>query len=315
MLLREQAEQYMNNLRTRQLRPAKPNTIMLYDSFLRTHILPFFGDTEVAEIKNAAMKKFAAHLAEKKLSAATSMGILTVIKSVIRSAVNEEGDLLFERTWNTRFIGAANVNPRKQKTPIIDAEGVEKAINDATGQFKALIALYAGTGLRMSEALALKRGIDDGKGSFWLPEERLLKIRSQVQFGKEQDPKTEAGTREVDLTKELNDFLLSVLSAGEGLVFKTQSGDFLSKASIYDVAKKTGIPGLHSLRRFRVTHLRGQQIPEDILEYWIGHSEGKASITDRYSKLAQNTTFRKEWVEKAGLGFNLKLEEKMNEAQ
>jgi integrase len=305
MKLQTQAVEFMAGLEARKLRPAKPATIKLYDSYIRNHINPYFGNMEIEDIKNAVMKQFAAKLISDELSPATITGVMTVTKRIISSAVNDEGELLFPKTWNHRFIGAPQVNPRKQKTPIISAEGVQDAINKADGQYKALIALYAGTGLRMSEALAIKRGPDDGKGSFWSPEDSLLKIRSQVQYGVEQDPKTEAGTREVDIPKELNSFLLSVLGTEPGLVFKSKHNGFINKTTAYQVAEETGIPGYHSCRRFRVTHLRSCQMPEDILEYWIGHGGGVRTITDRYSKLAQNTTLRKEWAEKAGIGFEL----------
>ena len=74
-------------------------------------------------------------------------------------------------------------------------------------------------------------------------------------------------------------------------------------ASIFDAAAKDGIPGFHSLRRFRTTRLREVGTPEDILKFWIGH--GSKDITDRYSKLASNEALRKEWAEKAGLGFSI----------
>ena len=44
-------------------------------------------------------------------------------------------------------------------------------------------------------------------------------------------------------------------------------------------------------------------LPEDILRFWIGHAD--KSITDRYSKMSKRIQTRKEWAEKAGLGFNL----------
>jgi intergrase/recombinase len=67
------------------------------------------------------------------------------------------------------------------------------------------------------------------------------------------------------------------------------------------------------LRRFKITHLRGQQVPEDIIEYWAGHGSQK-SITDRYSKLAQNKVLRKEWCEKASLGFSIPTEKEKENA-
>ena len=313
MKLSTQAAEFMKDLKARKLRPAKPATVKSYDSYIRNHIVPFLGDFELEDIKNAAMKRFAEKLIADELSPATITGILTVTKSIISSLVNDEGDQLVVRKWNGSFIGNPVVNPRKQKTPIISAEGVQGAISKAEGQYKALIALYAGTGLRMSEALAIKRGPDDSKGSYWVPEECLLKIRSQVQYGVEQDPKTEAGTREVDMTKGLNDYLLSVLGNETGLVFKNRKAGFINKTTAYQVAEETGIPGFHSLRRYRVTHMRGKQIPDDFIEYWVGHG-GQKSITDLYSKLAQNTTLRKEWCQKAGLGFEIPTEEENQNA-
>jgi integrase len=304
MKLKTQAVEFMVGLEARKLRPAKPATIKLYDSYIRNHINPYFGDMEIEDIKNAVMKQFAAKLISDELSPATITGVMTVTKRIISSAVNDEGELLFPKTWNHRFIGVPQVNPRKQKTPIISAEGVQTAIEKADGQYKALIALYAGTGLRMSEALALKRGPDDTKGSFWDTENSLLKIRSQVQYGVEQDPKTEAGTREVDMPKELNSYLMSVLGTEPGLVFKSRHNGFINKTTAYQVAEETGIPGFHSLRRFRVTHLRGKQVPNTIIEFWVGHG-GDKSITNRYDKLFQNTKVRKEWCTQAGLGFQI----------
>lgn len=61
--------------------------------------------------------------------------------------------------------------------------------------------------------------------------------------------------------------------------------------------------GAHSFRRFRATHLDLQGVPQTFLKYWLGH--GKKSITEEYQKAKQETAKRREWVEKAGLGFDL----------
>src|SRR5271156_90519 len=119
-----QAAAFMKDLRTRVQRPAKPATIKLYDSYLRNHILPFLAAQNLKVIKNGLLKQFVATLVEKKLAPATITGILTVTKQVITSLTNDEGDILFDPTWNSDFIGAPVVNPRKQKTPTIDAAGV-----------------------------------------------------------------------------------------------------------------------------------------------------------------------------------------------
>jgi hypothetical protein len=60
--------------------------------------------------------------------------------------------------------------------------------------------------------------------------------------------------------------------------------------------------GFHSFRRFRVTHLRKQGTPEDLLRFWIGH--GDRTVTDRYAKLRQDVQFRKAVAEQVGIGFD-----------
>lgn len=64
--------------------------------------------------------------------------------------------------------------------------------------------------------------------------------------------------------------------------------------------------GFHAFRRFRTTHLRAEGVPEDSVQVWLGHKE--KTITDRYSKMKERLELRKEWAEKAGLGFKLPAE-------
>ena len=53
--------------------------------------------------------------------------------------------------------------------------------------------------------------------------------------------------------------------------------------------------GLHAMRRFRTTWLRKQRAPEDLIKFWLGHA--KESVTDGYSKLADDVEFRAEVAE------------------
>ena len=55
------------------------------------------------------------------------------------------------------------------------------------------------------------------------------------------------------------------------------------------------------MRRFRTTWLRKQRAPEDLIQFWLGHS--KQSQTDGYSKLADDFEFWAEVAEKLGTGF------------
>jgi integrase len=61
--------------------------------------------------------------------------------------------------------------------------------------------------------------------------------------------------------------------------------------------------GFHAMRRFRTTWLRKQRAPEDLIKLWLGHAE--QSVTDGYSKLADDVEFRNEVTEKLGTRFEI----------
>jgi hypothetical protein len=61
--------------------------------------------------------------------------------------------------------------------------------------------------------------------------------------------------------------------------------------------------GFHASRRFRLTRLRKSGVPKDLERLWMGHAPEE--VGDLYSKLKDDVSFRQEWVERAGLGFEL----------
>ena len=62
--------------------------------------------------------------------------------------------------------------------------------------------------------------------------------------------------------------------------------------------------GFHALRRYRTETLRRARVPEDLIRLWLGHAS--SSITDLYAEgLHGDEAWRRDWVERAGLGFML----------
>ena len=61
--------------------------------------------------------------------------------------------------------------------------------------------------------------------------------------------------------------------------------------------------GFHAMRRYRATWLRKQRAPEDLIRFWLGHSD--TSVTDGYSKLAEDEEYRLEVAESVGTGFDV----------
>ena len=220
------------------------------------------------------------------------------MKQIVGSAWDEDGKRLHIVDWNSKFISAPKVDPDTQKAPIAPAAAISSAVGRTSGEVKALVALLGGTGLRVSEALTLRLGPDDGVGSFWDPTAATFTVRGTLVDGQIQNAtKTRAGKRVVDLAPELNDFLKATVTSVEGRIFR------MSHRTLRRRIEKLGIHGFHSMRRFRITHLQNESVPPMLVKFWAGHAAG--DISERYTKFGEMVRERKDWSNKAGLGFSL----------
>jgi integrase len=305
MTFKSQAETFLAGIQNRRRNPARVATVKAYKSFLNVHILPLIGEKQLKDVENGTLKGLVVELAKAGLKPASITSIVSVVKQVVGSAVDENGNQLYPRKWNNDFLDLPVIKLAEQDAPIVPVKTLERALGRAQGQDKALYALLAGTGLRVGEALALMVGSDDGKNSFWQPEEGILTIRTTVVNGKIQDsPKTEAGIRLVDLDPQLNDFLISHLETAPGLLFKSEKGGLVRTNTAYEHLEDAGIKeGFHSFRRFRITHLESVGVPPGLQRFWTGHAA--EDVHQNYIKFGEKIEERKTWAVKAGLGFQL----------
>jgi integrase len=89
-------------------------------------------------------------------------------------------------------------------------ETMSAIVQNATGQYRVLYALLAGSGLRIGEALGLEVGKHISN------EGRTLNIRQSVWEGITQKPKTASAVRDVDLCPAVA-AMLNALSLAEQL--------------------------------------------------------------------------------------------------
>lgn len=296
----DQAAEYLVQSQSRQKHPIRPNTVKTYEKALRINILPILGVFPLQHVGNKEVKEFVQLLHSQKVAPASIALNITIIKQILASAIDENGESLYPRKWNSSFIDSPAIESQKQ--PTTTPETLQEALRQTKPGTGALIAILAGTGLRISEALALtiRSGSDDGTMSAWIPEESKLVVRLQrvgTAFG---PVKTKAGVREVDLAPELNDYLKKNLTSVEeyGMLFP------LSEKTYRDQFHALGITtGFHSLRRFRVTHLQKMNVPLSLIEFWTGHAA--VGITGRYTKVGNEIETRKTEAARVGLGFKL----------
>jgi integrase-like protein len=303
----QQADVFLANLQTRRRNPVKPATMKSYGSYLRNWIVPELGSYELGHIENGVVKKFVNLLVDAHLKPATVQGAVSTLKLLVGSEIDENGNKLHTREWNSSFLDMPPVDPASQKAPAVSTRTINSALRGESvpHAYKVYYALQAGSGLRMGEMLALRMGPDDGVRSFLDLEKSIAFVRSTIYDRVEQSTKSESGTREVDLCSTLVKWLKEQYADRKpgDYLFQTRKQTLWHVANMYDRFAEDGIPGSHSLRRFRTTHLENLSVPRVLVDYWTGHV-GKA-ITDRYTKLGQSVNARNNWCRRAGLGFQL----------
>jgi hypothetical protein len=240
-----------------------------------------------------------------RLSPASVRDYVNVVKGVVASAINADGEELFPRTWNEEYIDASLV--KNQRQPSTNGAGVTAIVAAATGQYRVLYALLAGCGpLRAGEALGLEIGKHISEDC------RTLYIRQKAKRGKIQPyMKTENGERDVDLCARLSAMLKDFIGVrASGLLFQTSNaGQLLQSNTLQDslhpiLAKLEHVKGgFNIFRRFRITHLKKSDCPSALEHFWSGHAQ--THVSERYTKLFQDRDYRLEWAEKVGLGFEL----------
>ena len=303
----QQAEWFLNHLKTRKRKPIKPSTYTSWKSRL-AWIDATLGEMPLADVNNLTLKGLVAEMANAGLAPGTMHSYVQFAKAVVRSAINDQGEQIHPRTWNNEFIDLPQITD--QRTPTVTGEEVGKIIATAEGQYQALYALLGGTGMRIGEALALQ--VTDICG-------RTITVRRAVWRGIVSTPKTSNGLREIDVHPSLAAFLQRYIGGrGSGFVFQTSNGKPISQSdllgrSLHRILAKIGLAkrGFHAFRRFRKTHLGKNRVPEGLQDFWMGHAN--TGVAGRYDKVKEDVEFRTLEAERAGLGFQLPSENPIKE--
>jgi integrase len=297
-MFRSQAEKWIESVAKRRRKPVKPATIVGWNSALDRWILPNMGDKPLSDVSNAEVRQLVEKMEAGGLSPKTIVNYTEVVKLVVASAVDANGEQIYIRKWNHDFIGLPVVEPRKQHRPTVTKAEVEEILSRTSRRWAVLLALLAGTGLRIGEALGLKT--DDLSDDC-----SVLHVRRSIWYGREQAPKTPNAVRVVDIPEPLARLLRERVVSGSGLLFSAKSGRPLLQRNVRRVLDASGKKvGFHAFRRFRTETLRRARVPEDLIKLRLGHS--KRTITDFYaSGLERDEAWRREWCDRVGLGFSL----------
>jgi integrase len=304
---REPAAIWLNQVKDRKRKPLAPSTVENWESHLEKWINPNIGDLPLGAVNNLAMKELVVKMvASGELGPKSVENYTQVVKMVVASAVNEQGEQIFPRKWNHEFIDMPVVKKHEQKRPSFTGEIVTQLIaRTRNPKYRMLNVLCASAGLRLGEALGIDvKDISSDCATIKITQKAW---KTQVHGFL----KTDNGRREIDLHSSvaamLNEF---VGERKSGLLFCSKSGKPLHQSnilrrSLHPILAEINQPkcGFHAFRRFRLTWLRENAVPKDLEHFWMGHADEE--IGDLYSQLENNIKFRKEVAERIGLGFEL----------
>jgi integrase len=292
----------------------KPASLATYRGYVRAHIIPNLGTVNLEDVRrNSCMKEFAENIAASKLHAKSGLNpesarkVVSVVKAILESYRNDEGECLLDLSkWNTDFIFESLENSGQLNQPTVSARHLNAVLSDVTmsARNRVFITLAAATGLRIGEMLALRMG--PSPASSW--EGGVIHVRESIWNGRSQTPKTAAAIREVDLPSVVQGMLEAYshkLEPGD-FIFSSNRGNPLDPSYVNKhILKPAWIPGAHSLRRFRVSHLAAVGCNVAILKFWIGH--GPENISDIYKKMSEKTELRRAEAERCGTGLDIQL--------
>jgi integrase len=294
---RQQAEWWLASLPARKRRPVKPATVSGWRDALNAWLLPHLGDKLLADVSNSVVRELVEKMSEAGLSPKTIVNYVQVVKLVVASAVNEEGEQIYPRKWNHDFIQLPVVRKDQQRRPTVTEADLTEILSTVRNRkYAMLFALLAGSGLRIGEALAL-RSVGFG------PHCRVLQVRRSIWHGQEQEPKTTNAVRVVDIPEVLAREFRDYVSGVSGYLFASAQGRPLQQRNVLRVLHGIKRVGFHAFRRFRLTWLRKNSVPKDLERFWMGHASEE--VGDLYSKLKEDVAFRQQWAERIGLGFEL----------
>ena len=288
MTFAEQAEKFLKYSRTRNRNPVSTNTDYTWRTTLDKWLLPNLGEMLLQDVNNRAVKELVEKMVKAKLAAKSIDNYIGLVKLIVASAIDENGEEIYPRKWNHEFIDLPEV--KNQHKPSFTAEQVPEIIAKAEGQDHMLLLLVASTGLRLGElvGLSIQDLSDDGT--------TITVAKQATRGGLTNRLKTHNAYRIVDVHPDVAAELVAFIGdRTTGLVFASPTGKPLSHSNLrnrllYPILEAAGIDkaAFHAFRRFRVTHLRKKRVPEDLIRFWLGH--GDKTVTE---------------VQQAGIGFEI----------
>src|SRR6266513_3105653 len=152
---RDQAKTYVRWAITRDREPIRDTSSI--EAALNKWILPAIGDLPLGNVHNITVKPLVTKM-KKSLSARTVNKYVEYIEQVVASLKDgKTGEPVHPRKWDAKEMDLPVLKSKEQRRPALNLNAVNKLVSESEGDEQSLYVLLAATGMRISEALALKR--------------------------------------------------------------------------------------------------------------------------------------------------------------
>jgi integrase len=269
---------FADRWRSTALPALKPTTQRVAEGQLRNYLIPALGSLPLERITPEIVQGMIVQL-RGKVRRHTILNILGTLSSIISTA-RKWGYVTVEVSRKSLTI-PRDAQPR-HRPRFTDAQA-RAIITAAAEPWRTLFAVFAVTGMRGAEVLALQIDDLDFEG------QRIF-VRRTTQNGVMQLPKTATSTRTLPMPEGLAWVLGEYLAKHhrpnpQGLLFCSSEGkplwlDHVRERRLWPILDQFGIPrcGFHAFRRGCGTLLASIGAPVKVAQGHLGHSDPRVTL-------------------------------------
>ncbi|WP_392545309.1 tyrosine-type recombinase/integrase [Oryzobacter telluris] len=286
-------------LRTRRTRhgPLQESTRRAYRLWLDKYLLPTLGDLPLDEVTPTTILRWYEDVLPHD-KAKTTRECYALGSAIMRTATAADG-VLAGAVNPFKIDGAGSIGSRSRaRTEVIDDRDLQVIMSTIRAEWRAMVALALGCGLRFGEIIALRRSDIDLKAS--PPVVRVTRAVGTGTGGRryEKGPKSSAGERDqrvpAPVVDVLTEHLHTYVTGRDGLLFPAPDGGWLSETRFrkasggwLDVRDAVGRPiNFHDLRATGATRMAQRGAHIDEVKMFLGDSSTQAA--ERYVRATQS---------------------------
>ena len=173
----------------------RPSSVARDDSYLRTHVLPGFGNRDLAEITTWDIQEWISGLGER-LAPGSIHKVVGVLSKLMGAAM--AAGLIEANPCKGVVLPRIESTEARFLTPT-EVHRLDQVIGETAPHWAELVPLLVDTGLRIGEAAALTVGDVDLDGGSIRVHRNLVEVRGHIHLGA---PKSRHGVRTVPMLTE-----------------------------------------------------------------------------------------------------------------